>query len=343
MSTAIYLSRGEVKIMGKNQDVPYEGVYLFTNKRGIAKKAMIMSPVMPMEWMSRLGSVTVSQVGKEYPNGGMNEAGLVVEQTTLRSSVYPEVGTFPAIGELPFIQLLLDTCENVQEAIEMAARVRIVDPMSRLHYMMGDALGNCAVLEYVNGEMKVYDKESLPKTILANTPYCDALADLEDTHNGWQRSYDDYARNSMERFTIAAAAASLPVPSGRNSRTVYMLDALTAAKREDTAYSLMYDIADKRLYFRTERSPSLKMLDLAHLDFSPEATALALDLQQPEGGDAGSRLATYDRSLNFRVVQSFFRDPTLTEAFGWNLSDEMLEFLSAIPDSYEAVAQKREF
>ncbi|RJE83936.1 linear amide C-N hydrolase [Paenibacillus sp. 1011MAR3C5] len=342
MSTAIYLSRDTVKMLGKNQDVPYDGAYLFTNSRQVAKKAMVMPPAKPMNWISRFGSITVSQVGKEYPNGGMNEAGLVVEQTTLWSSFYPEVGAFPAIGELPLIQLLLDTCENVQEAIELAARVRIAEPMSRLHYIMGDALGECAVLEYVDGELKVYDKESLPKTILANTPYREALADLADTRNHWQRSDDDYARNSMERFTIAAAAASLPVPSGRESRTAYMLNALMAAGREDTAYSLVYDIADKRLYFRTKRYPALKRIEMTHLDFSPGARTLALDLHQPEEGDRGSHLMPYDQSLNFRVVQSFFRDPVLTEAFGWSLSDEMLEFLSAIPDSYEEAAEKRE-
>lgn len=329
-------------MMGKNQDVPYEGAYLFTNNRQVVKKAMVMPPAKPMEWISRFGSVTVSQVGKEYPNGGMNEAGLVVEQTTLWSTAYPEVGAFPAIGELPLIQLLLDTCGSVQEAVEMAVRVRIAEPMSRLHYMIGDALGDCAVLEYLDGELKVYDKESLPKAILANTPYREAIADLEDTQNEWQRIYDDYARNSMERFTLAAEAATLPVPSGRESRAAFMLDALAAARREDTAYSLIYDIADRRLYFKTERYPALKMIDMAHMDFSPGAISLALNLQQPEGGDATGSLTTYDLSLNFYVVQSFFRDPVLTEAFGWDLSDEILEYLSAIPESYESAARNTE-
>lgn len=334
MSTAIYIGKNEVKLLGKNQDVPYGGAYFFTNQRQIAKKAMAAPPAKPMEWISRYGSITVSQVGKELPNGGMNEAGLVVEQTTLWSSDYPDAGDWPVIGELQWIQLLLDTCENVQEAVDVATRVRIVNPMSRLHYIIGDAQGDCAVIEFLNGDMKVYSKESLPKTILANTPYREALACLEDTENDWQRSRDDYSRNSMKRFAIVANTVALPVPAGKDAGTVFMLDALSAARRTDTAYSLVYDIAGMKISFRTERYPATKVMNLAMLDFSPEGRGLALDLQQPEEGDATGRAVPYSKELNDLVVRSFFCDPVLTEAFRWSVPDEMLELMAAIPDFY---------
>lgn len=82
--------------------------------------------------------MTVSQVAKEMPNGGINEAGLVVEQTTLWTSVYPEALERPAIGELQWIQLMLDTCTSVNEVIGAAGQVRIINPMSRLHYLVCD-------------------------------------------------------------------------------------------------------------------------------------------------------------------------------------------------------------
>ena len=33
----------------------------------------------PASWVSKYGSVTFNQYGRELPTGGMNEAGLVVE------------------------------------------------------------------------------------------------------------------------------------------------------------------------------------------------------------------------------------------------------------------------
>jgi penicillin V acylase-like amidase (Ntn superfamily) len=42
----------------------------------------------PAKWVSRYGSVTFNQYGCENPTGGMNEAGLVVEQMWLDESAY---------------------------------------------------------------------------------------------------------------------------------------------------------------------------------------------------------------------------------------------------------------
>lgn len=48
MSTAVFVNQDGVRLLGKNQDVPYDGAYFFTNKRGVHKTAMIMPPDRPM-------------------------------------------------------------------------------------------------------------------------------------------------------------------------------------------------------------------------------------------------------------------------------------------------------
>jgi len=347
MSTAIFVGREGLNLLGKNQDVPYETAYLFTNLRGVAKRAIVMLPDQPAEWVSRFGSITISQVGKEMPNGGMNEAGLVVEQTTLWQSSYPTEPDLPAVGEVQWIQLLLDTCANVEEALEAAANIRIVQPMSRLHYVVSDREGSCVIIEFIEGEMVAYRNESLPVPVLTNTPYAEACRDLDDEDNNWHSRYDDYARNSMDRFSSAAALAAFPassvpsVPSVTSATSAQstaanpidlMFGALQAVQREDTAFSLVYNMAKLEIYFSSNQHPAQKIIQLGEMDFSPAAHVMAWNVQQSEGGRAAT--VRYDPNLNYTIVEAFFRDPELTAAFGWNISEEMITYIASFPNHY---------
>jgi len=342
MSTTIFMNTEGLNLLGKNQDVPYDRAYLFTNLRGVAKRAIVMPPEQPIEWISRFGSITVSQVGKEMPNGGMNEVGLVVEQTTLWQSSYPAEPTLPAVGELQWIQLLLDTCANVEEALEAAANVRIVQPMSRLHYMVSDRKGSCVIIEFIEGKMVAYRNELLPVPVLANTPYAEACRDLEGKDNNWCSRYDEYAKNSMERFSKAAALIALPVASALSAQSAasnpidLMFEALQAVQREDTAFSLVYDMAKLEIYYSTNQNPAQKTIQLDEMDFSPAAQVMAWNVQQCEGGRASAE--RYNPDLNYTIVEGFFRDPALTAAFGWNIPQEMITFMASFPDRYPTVS-----
>ncbi len=175
MSTAWHICKGETNFVGKNQDVIYDGVYMYTNQRGLAKTAFILPPDQPASWVSIYGNLTVSQIGKECPNGGMNEEGLVVEQTTLWQAAYPAPDERPAVSELQWIQYMLDTCATVGEVLEAASRVRIAQNQSHLHYMVCDKRGDRAIIEFLNGEMAVYKDASLPCPVMANSLYQETI------------------------------------------------------------------------------------------------------------------------------------------------------------------------
>ncbi len=77
-------------LAGKNYDWHLDHGLLIVNKRGIAKRALLLNPAeKAAEWVSKYGSVTFNQYGREMPNGGMNEAGLVVETLMLPSTQNP--------------------------------------------------------------------------------------------------------------------------------------------------------------------------------------------------------------------------------------------------------------
>jgi Penicillin V acylase and related amidases len=52
---------------------------------------MIQPPEKPIEWISKYGSITFNQSGREFPHGGINEKGLVIEQMWLDEAAYPEM------------------------------------------------------------------------------------------------------------------------------------------------------------------------------------------------------------------------------------------------------------
>lgn len=65
--------RGEV-LFGRNDDFRIGDALIFVNKRGVAKTATVADAPNPAKWVSRYGSVTFNQYGRENPTGGMNEA-----------------------------------------------------------------------------------------------------------------------------------------------------------------------------------------------------------------------------------------------------------------------------
>ncbi|MEK8129069.1 linear amide C-N hydrolase [Paenibacillus filicis] len=331
MSTAFQIRQPGIHLVGKNQDVMYPNVYLFTNQRGLRKTALMRPPVVPAGWISAYGSLTVSQVGKESPNGGINEAGLVVEQTTLWGTEYPGADDRPALGELAWMQYLLDTCSTVGEALEAALAVRIDQSTSKLHYLLADRSGDRAIVECLQGKCVVH-RELGELPILTNTAYAEAA---QSSRVGGEKapSKGDYERNSMERFRIIADRVQTQWDGGRRVDQAY--EALAAARREDTVFSLVYDLERMELHAMTARHGERAMIRMADFDFAKEAPAQAADLQRLQAGQQNALFEPYSAAFNLNVVRSFFRDPVLTSVFKWDLPDEMLRFLASYPDSFE--------
>lgn len=330
MSTAFHILKNEINRICKNQDVIYEGVYLFTNQRGLRKTALMMPPAQPVSWTAQYGSFTISQIGKEYPNGGINEAGLVVEQTTLWQTQYPALDERPALGELQFIQYLLDTCCTVQEALAAATVVRIDQSISSLHYLLADRNGDQVILEFLDGRLIVHNgKLSIP--IIANTIYEEAILEILRESNSWEdRSGSE--RNSIDRFRIVYEALNALEKQTPDMDFAFM--ALAAARREDTVYSLVYDLNQLELEVITQRNQERIQIRLEAFDFSVEAPAQTADLQKLQANHVRDQFVNYSADFNLLAVQSFFRDPILTSVFQWEISDEMIQFVANYPDSF---------
>lgn len=92
--------------IGKNYDVPSLCYGLiFWSPAGL--KSILIKPYdEPVEWTSKYGNNIYNQVERDFPASGLNEKGLVAEQTILWNSIYPERDNRKAIKELQLIQYL---------------------------------------------------------------------------------------------------------------------------------------------------------------------------------------------------------------------------------------------
>jgi hypothetical protein len=66
-------------LLAKNLDWPISDGYILVNKPGVKKNAFTNQHPR-ISWISKYGSITLNQFGKEFPLGGMNEAGLAIEE-----------------------------------------------------------------------------------------------------------------------------------------------------------------------------------------------------------------------------------------------------------------------
>src|SRR6185436_401188 len=151
-------------LFGRNYDFEIGDGIVVVNKRGMSKESNTPSPA---KWTSRFGSVTFNQFGRDNPTGGMNEKGLVVELMWLNETRYPDADARPELGTLEWIQYQLDTAATVSDVIASEEKVRIASTSVPLHFLVADAKGDVAAIEFLNGAMVVHRGANA----LANDPY----------------------------------------------------------------------------------------------------------------------------------------------------------------------------
>ncbi len=188
-------------VFGRNYDWVTDAGIVNTNQRDLFKTSMKAGDGETISWISKYGSITFNQYGKEFPTGGMNEKGLVVELTWLDGSRYPEKDSRPAVNVLQWIQYQLDNCATIEEVINTDTKLRIDGGSTPLHYLVTDAADNVATIEYLNGKMVVHKGNELPFAVLTNSTYA---ASAESANNFLKKKKEALpGNNSLDRFVKA--------------------------------------------------------------------------------------------------------------------------------------------
>ncbi len=299
--TTFELQRGEDLVVGKSYDWRDGRGVVLVNRRGVAKVAVPNAPSdRPARWASRYASVTFNQYGREMPNGGMNEAGLVVEIMWLEVARFPAADDRPMVNELQWIQYQLDRFSTVAEVVAHAPKLRLARRYARVHYLACDATGACAAFEPIDGRLVVTAGDALKVPALTNHPYAVAAARLQGQRGFGGDAEPPSGAGSLARFARAAAATALPPRGPVRAAAFALLDDVSMG--DYSKWNIVYEPRARRVHFRRAGAAAIGTLDLDDVDGSCAAPVVGLDLAAAAGGDLAPRLRPWTTADNARLV-----------------------------------------
>lgn len=287
---------GDRPVVAYNYDFhPSEGL-LLVNQRGVTRRSAV-SPGGAV-WTSRHGSVTFNQFGRDNPTTGMNERGLMVSLMWLDGTKYPPADARPVTGILEWIQYHLDRDATVAEVIGSAGEVRPTSP-TPIHYLFADATGDVAVVEFLGGKLVVHRGANLPVRALANDTYEESVRAYEAAKRA---GTIPPSRGSLDRFVrgaMLAAKGGDPVARGFEVLA-------SVANPGYTRWSVVYDLGNRVVNFKTDTNQEIRRLRLGGLDFACGGTMKMLDVTTAGSGDVAGRLVPWTRAANRALIEASF-------------------------------------
>jgi choloylglycine hydrolase len=235
---------------------------------------------------------------------------------------YPEKDSRPGLTELQWIQYQLDMSATVNELVTSDSVVCISNAsVATLHFLVADSTGAAAVIDFLDGKMRVYKDAELPYTALANCSYEVSLDYKNRKLNDSGAVFSGWTENSSGRFSKAAKMLSDHSPANNAIDYCYaILDSV--AQGNQTQWRIVYDQQAKSIFYRSLEQPLLQKVSLSDFDFGCEQPNLYIDMQVINRDE--SALSKFSVDANYALINGVC---------------EAVEFLSQLPVEYrKAVA-----
>jgi penicillin V acylase-like amidase (Ntn superfamily) len=299
--TTFFLEKNGQMVFGRNYDWVTETGMINTNSRGVLKHSLDLELRNVLQWQSKYGSVTFNQYGKEFPNGGMNEKGLVVELMWLNESKYPAPDNRPGLSVLQWIQYQLDNCSTIDEVIATDKKIRVVSTGTPQHYLVADSKGKVATIEFLDGKMVVHTGSNLPYPVLANDTYSSSLHNLSTSSKKTEA-------NSGDRFSRACALVQQYKKADTKKPIVdYAFDILNNVSQGNfTKWSIVYDITSRKIFFKTSSNPGIKSFNVNAFDYSCSSNALSFNMNEKASGNINKLFTAYSNNANYKILKKAF-------------------------------------
>lgn len=299
-SRVIYKGLNNTIIVGRSLDwktpIPTN---LYVYPRGITKKSSNRPGAF--SWTSRYGAVYA--VG--YDGGvteGMNEKGLVINGLFCKGTIYVNEKTKnrPPMSMACFVEWLLDMNSTTDEVCALLSEQNFSlggatfdnGTTSALHWGITDATGKSAILEFNNGNIKLY----YPDNYYAMTndpqwPQMIAILDYWDNIGGSNmlpgtvKSADRCVRanffaHNVEKTDNPDLALSITRSILANVSVPYKYSIEGEPNLSSTQWRSYADINRRRYYFDIVTNLGIYYIDLSHCDLRQGADILKLDTQK---------------------------------------------------------------
>lgn len=255
-----FFFNSDSRIFAKNFDWSFGEGYILKNQRNQKKFAYGFRNSNVASWTSKFGSITFNQNGKEFPYGGINEKGLVIEQLWLSSSQYQD-NKNQEISELEWIQYQLDNYQSVEEIVENINSLTI-KPIASIHYMIADKNGNSAVIEFLNGKVKI-DKQNSKFQAITNESSEDSKK-----YSKLNKIINSDSRTHFDRYCILENQLASANQLNINSAFDFLNSVKVSEPNYKSFWSIVYDLEKGEIYFQSVANPNIKSIKMADFDFN---------------------------------------------------------------------------
>lgn len=315
-SRVLYVgSDSTLRIVGRSLDwktpIP-TNIYVYP--RGIEKKSHSLKGAFT--WTSKYGSVYA--VG--YDGGvteGMNEKGLVINGLFCKGTVYGNVNTEnrPPMSLAVFVAWLLDMNATTPEVVDVLRKHDFNisgatfdgGTVSALHWGITDAEGRSAMVEFVDGNINIYEGQDLQ--VLTNDPTYPAMNAINDYWKaigganflpGRVASPDRFVRasffdNNVQKVADHDLAFSILRSIMVNVSVPYLYEVNGDPNVSSTQWRSYADLSYRRYYFDIVTNPGVYYVNLEKCDLSKGAPVLKLDT---------SKSSTYVGDVTDKLVPS---------------------------------------
>jgi len=280
-----------------------------------------------LPWQTKYGFVGFNPLGQPYVDDGLNEQGLIcggffftgcAQYENVAAVDYPNT---ISNSELP--SWLLGTCASVAEVRAKLPTVHVAGVIQPavgycppLHFLVADKSGDAAVIEYLNGQLNIYDNQT--NTLTNNPNYIWQTTNLRNyiglrpennpavTINGNQFAQFGQGSGAVglpgdftspSRFIRASLLANWTF-QGKNIEEGIVnafhimnhFDIPPGAVRgmegktvvfDATQWTCAADMTNDRYYFNTLSDRGIRVIDLKKLDLNATKIKTILDIQKP--------------------------------------------------------------
>jgi len=308
------LKKGNSLTVGHNLGNPPGDIpgAVVINKRGVHKKAVSFAEILSgkpaanpsLEWVSKYGSVTFNPFCRDFPDGGMNEAGLFIGEMSLDATEFPVDESKPRMFMILWIQYVFDNFETVDQVVQSAHDL-MIDGWT-WHFFTADRQGNAAVIEFLDSTVTVYQGDDLPLPVLCNRRYAREVENLGMCKGFGGDSLIDLSNNEQPRFLHAAVMLRDYDPE-RDAAIDYSFKILEQFDRGNTQWTFVCDLNSLTAYWRTATSPRIKTLDLDNFDLSCDTPVRMLSIQANLEGNVEKHFEDYTPARNRKFVEDAMR------------------------------------
>ncbi|MFA5338221.1 MAG: choloylglycine hydrolase family protein [Candidatus Omnitrophota bacterium] len=283
-----------------------------------------------LSWKSRYSFLAANgmDLGEKFVDG-MNEAGLSVGLLLFTESKYETVDKpESALSNLDLVSWILGNFATVEELKKELPNVRVwletipsLNAALPLHVAVHDAQGSNLVIEFINGEKKIYDNPIGVMTNMPEFPWQITNLRTYVNLNSVNAESKDFSGVTIKPFGQGSGWLGMPAdwtPVSRFVRITQMVNSVYPAKDakatlnlslhiinnvdiplgvirekqadgsfvcELTQWTIFKDLTNKVIYFKTYDNPNLRFIDLKKLALDNKVSSKVLTIPVSEGLD----------------------------------------------------------